>query len=179
MSFYETPRRNASDSTTASNRSTHRGHRREHSDPCPLPSPGLPHKALSTPELLRSKTVGDPCSAIRRSCSSLAALRTGKEPVPPNADGFEELRDGDEFFDNFSWLFVLLAVILRYVWHERHPPPAGDGRGRRLHSINGSYARSIFVMILLKVKKRSRPLKYSPSRQAKREAARKTKMFRQ
>ena len=74
MSFYETPRRNASDSTTASNRSTHRGHRREHSDPCPLPSPGLPHKALSTPELLRSKTVGDPCSAIRRSCSSLAAL---------------------------------------------------------------------------------------------------------
>ena len=51
MSFYETPRRNASDSTTASNRSTHRGHRREHSDPCPLPSPGLPHKALSTPEL--------------------------------------------------------------------------------------------------------------------------------
>ena len=116
MSFYETPRRNASDSTT-STRSMNRGHRREHSDPCPLPSPGLPHKALSTPELLRSKTVGDPCSAIRRSCSSLAALRTGKEPVPPNADGFEELREGDEFFDNFSWLFVLLAVILRYVWH--------------------------------------------------------------
>ena len=46
MSFYETPRRNASDSTTASNRSTHRGHRREHSDPCPLPSPGLPHNAV-------------------------------------------------------------------------------------------------------------------------------------
>ena len=115
MAFYETPRRNASDSTTASNRSTHRGHRREHSDPCPLPSPGLPHKALSTPELLRSKTVGDPCSAIRRSCSSLAALRgLTPEPVPPNADGFEELREGDEFFDNFSWLFVLLAVILRY-----------------------------------------------------------------
>ena len=91
MSFYETPRRNASDSTS-STRSMNRGHRREHSDPCPLPSPGLPHKALSTPELLRSKTVGDPCSAIRRSCSSLAALRTGKEPVPPNADGFEELR---------------------------------------------------------------------------------------
>ena len=44
MSFYETPRRNASDSTTASNRSTHRGHRREHSDPCPLPSPGLGRK---------------------------------------------------------------------------------------------------------------------------------------
>ena len=85
-------------------------------DPCPLPSPGLPHKALSTPELLRSKTVGDPCSAIRRSCSSLAALRC-PEHVPPNADGFEELREGDEFFDNFSWLFVLLAVILRYVWH--------------------------------------------------------------
>ena len=37
--------------------------------------------------------------------------------MPPNADGFEELREGDEFFDNFSWLFVLLAVILRYVWH--------------------------------------------------------------
>ena len=103
MSFYETPRRNASDSTTASNRSTHRGHRREHSDPCPLPSPGLPHKALSTPELLRSKTVGDPCSAIRRSCSSLAALRC-PEHVPPNADGFEELREGDEFFDNFSYV---------------------------------------------------------------------------
>ena len=44
MSFYETPRRNASDSTT-STRSMNRGHRREHSDPCPLPSPGLPHKA--------------------------------------------------------------------------------------------------------------------------------------
>ena len=95
MSFYETPRRNASDSTT-STRSMNRGHRREHSDPCPLPSPGLPHKALSTPELLRSKTVGDPCSAIRRSCSSLAALRC-PEHVPPNADGFEELREGDEF----------------------------------------------------------------------------------
>ena len=40
MAFYETPRRNASDSTTASSRSTtNRGHRREHSDPCPLPSP--------------------------------------------------------------------------------------------------------------------------------------------
>ena len=97
MAFYETPRRNASDGSGASNRSTNRGHRREHSDPCPLPSPGLPHKALSTPELLRSKTVGDPCSAIRRSCSSLAALRgLTPEPVPPNADGFEELREGDE-----------------------------------------------------------------------------------
>ena len=52
MAFYETPRRNASDGSGASNRSTNRGHRREHSDPCPLPSPGLPHKALSTPELL-------------------------------------------------------------------------------------------------------------------------------
>ena len=81
MAFYETPRRTASDATTASNRSTNRGHRREHSDPCPLPSPGLPHKALSTPELSRSKTVGDPCSAIRRSCSSLAALR-GLTPEP-------------------------------------------------------------------------------------------------
>ena len=40
MAFYETPRRNASDSTT-STRSMNRGHRREHSDPCPLPSPGL------------------------------------------------------------------------------------------------------------------------------------------
>ena len=38
MAFYETPRRNASDSTT-STRSMNRGHRREHSDPCPLPSP--------------------------------------------------------------------------------------------------------------------------------------------
>ena len=44
MAFYETPRRNASDSTTASNRSINRGHRREHSDPCPLPSPGLPQE---------------------------------------------------------------------------------------------------------------------------------------
>jgi hypothetical protein len=43
MAFYETPRRNASDGSGASNRSTNRGHRREHSDPCPLPSPGLPH----------------------------------------------------------------------------------------------------------------------------------------
>ena len=92
MSFYETPRRNASDGSGASNRSTNRGHRREHSDPCPLPSPGLPHKALSTPELLRSKTVGDPCSAIRRSCSSLAALRgLTPEPVPPNADGYARI----------------------------------------------------------------------------------------
>jgi len=87
--------------------------------------------------------------------------------VPPNADGFEELREGDEFFDNFSWLFVLLAVILRYVWHNNVSSflliwwilPAmipeqfmlGDGRGRRLHSINGSYARSIFDMVLFKV----------------------------
>ena len=46
MAFYETPRRNASDGSGASNRSTNRGHRREHSDPCPLPSPGLPDKAL-------------------------------------------------------------------------------------------------------------------------------------
>ena len=45
MSFYETPRRNASDSTT-STRSMARGHRREHSDPCPLPSPGLPHMEI-------------------------------------------------------------------------------------------------------------------------------------
>ena len=131
MSFYETPRRNASDSTTASNRSTHRGHRREHSDPCPLPSPGLPHKALSTPELLRSKTVGDPCSAIRRSCSSLAALRTGKEPVPPNADGFEELREGDEFFDNFSSRDERRRGGLGK--RERHPPAASDRCGRGLH----------------------------------------------
>ena len=46
MSFYETPRRNASDSTT-STRSMNRGHRREHSDPCPLPSPGLPHIGMN------------------------------------------------------------------------------------------------------------------------------------
>ena len=46
MAFYETPRRNASDGSGASNRSTNRGHRREHSDPCPLPSPGLPQSQL-------------------------------------------------------------------------------------------------------------------------------------
>ena len=148
MAFYETPRRNASDGSGASNRSTNRGHRREHSDPCPLPSPGLPHKALSTPELLRSKTVGDPCSAIRRSCSSLAALRgLTPEPVPPNADGFEELREGDEFL--------------------RTSPPAGDGRGRRLHwslrahhLFHGSVQREMY-------------LSGHGSRQARREAARK------
>jgi len=38
---------------------------------------------------------------------------------------------------------------------ERHPPPAGDGRGRRLH---GCYARIIFVVVRFKerVLKRSR-----------------------
>ena len=56
MAFYETPRgRNASDGSGASNRSTNRGHRREHSDPCPLPSPGLPHKALSRQKKTQKK----------------------------------------------------------------------------------------------------------------------------
>ena len=57
MSFYETPRRNASDSTS-STRSMNRGHRREHSDPCPLPSPGLPHKALSMFQAVRKNIFG-------------------------------------------------------------------------------------------------------------------------
>ena len=119
MSFYATPqgspRRGSRDDMSdgsfgsTSTASSRRGHRREHSDPTPGFAPGFSpnmglNKAMSTPELLRSKTVGDPCSAIKRSCSSLAALRglTPEQPPPPNADGFEELLEGDEFFDNFS-----------------------------------------------------------------------------
>ena len=65
MSFYETPRRNASDGSGASNRSTNRGHRREHSDPCPLPSPGLPHKGKN--DCAKQQGLGKNSFCVRRS----------------------------------------------------------------------------------------------------------------